>query len=113
MNKISNTTKLFNLPKPFSWNSDSNDKFISSLQSNQVKSLLTDFELTSFECNKLGVNKAVTMFNNIIETAAKASLQITRPKNRKSKTSKVWFDNDCKILRKQLKKTDNRLHKTQ
>ena len=28
MNKINNTTKLFNLPKPFSWNSDSNDKFI-------------------------------------------------------------------------------------
>ena len=111
MNKISNTTKLFNLPKPFSWNSDSNDKFISSLQSNQVKSLLTDFELTGFECNKLGVNKAVTMFNNIIETAVKTSLQITRPKNRKSKISKVWFDNDCKILRKQLKKTSNRLHK--
>ena len=111
MNKISNATKLFNLPKPFSWNSDSNDKFISSLQSNQVKSLLIDFELTSFECNKLGVNKAVTMFNNIIETAAKTSLQITRPKNRKSKISKVWFDNDCKILRKQLKKTANRLHK--
>ena len=90
MDKI-NTTKLFNLPKPFSWNSD--------------------FELTSFECDKLGVNKAVTMFNNIIETAAKRSLQITRPKNRKSKISKVWFDNDCKILKKQLKKTASRLHK--
>ena len=36
MNKISNITKLFNLLKPFSWNSDLNDKFISSLQSNQV-----------------------------------------------------------------------------
>ena len=36
MIKRSNTTKLLNLPKQFSWNSDLNDKFISSLQSNQV-----------------------------------------------------------------------------
>ena len=81
------------------------------MQSDQVKSLINDFELTHFEPNKVDINKAVCMFNNIIETAAKTSLQLARTKTSKSKNSQIWFDRDCRAFRLKLKKTANRLHK--
>jgi hypothetical protein len=50
-------TKLFVLPRQFKWNSESNERFVRSLQSDRVKSLINDFELTYFELNKVDINK--------------------------------------------------------
>ena len=50
-------------------------------------------------------------FNHIIESAAKTSPQLSKTKSKKNKDSQVWFDNECKSVRKLHKKLSNRLHK--
>ena len=103
--------KLFDISKQFQWNIYSKEKFAKSLQSNHIQQLIKDFESTHFEQNQKFVDKAVSMFNNIIENAAKTSLQLGRNKNSNIRNSQKWFDRECNDLRIKLRKSANKLHK--
>ena len=106
-----NNTELQSLQLQFLWKEDSNIKFSDALDSPEVSYLINQFNIRDFQYTFDDVNEAVLEFNHIIESAAKTSLQLSKTKSKKNKDSQVWFDNECKSVRKLHKKLSNRLHK--
>ena len=103
------TETLFNLPRQFKWNPDSKEKFISALQSTEVQNMISVFEKENL--TQIGdINKAVDKFTRIIDAAAKKSLQPVLDKKKfvRHRQSQVWFDKDCKNLRKRLRRISNK-----
>ena len=103
------TETLFNLPRQYKWNPDSKEKFISALQSTEVQNMISVFEKENL--TQIGdINKAVDKFTKIIDAAAKKSLQPVLDKKKfvRHRQSQVWFDKDCKNLRKRLRRISNK-----
>ena len=71
-----NKQELTNLPRQYKWSHDSKlkDKFITALQTPEVKQIISDFESLNLELFN-DVNMAVSEFVKILDLAAKMSLQ--------------------------------------
>ena len=69
-----NKQELTTLPRQYKWSHDSKDKFITALQSPEVKQIISDFENLNLELFN-DVNMAVSEFVKILDLAAKMSLQ--------------------------------------
>ena len=59
------------LPNQFIWEEGSKQRFQEALSCNQSNSLISEFLFTNFSNDKHGVDKALTLFENILMTAAK------------------------------------------
>ena len=106
--------ELNDLPKQFQWNSLSSERFINALSSKDIQELIQDFETQHFiSYDKKVVDNVVSRFNDIIETVAKCCLQIgVRKKPRKtSRQNHAWFDKECKIFQKHVKRMSNLKHR--
>ena len=106
--------ELNDLPKQFQWNSLSSERFINALSSKDIQELIQDFETQHFiSYDKKVVDNVVSRFNDIIETVAKRCLQIgVRKKPRKtSRQNHAWFDKECKIFQKHVKRMSNLKHR--
>ena len=66
----------FNGPQ-IKWSTDSKESFTYALNSDEIKQLIHDFELSNFE-HVGNINTIVKTFSNILETAAKQSLKLVK-----------------------------------
>ena len=99
------------LPNQFIWEEGSKQRFQEALSSDQSTGLISEFLLTN---DKHGVDKALTLFENILMTAAKQSLRLKTRKTRFKKRNclnKKWFDKDCHIQRVKLRRLSNLKHR--
>lgn len=103
---------MFPLPKQYTWNIDSAQHFINTLKTDEFQSKFSSFEQTDFVSDNTGVELATEQFTNLLNEISLNSLKITsRKKIQRNKSSKRWFDNDCKLARKSLKVLSNRKHR--
>lgn len=86
------------------------EKFISALQSPEIKQRIYKFESSNIE-HISNINEIVGNFVNIIEEAAKKSLQLvnTKTKSRK-RCSRLWFDDECRNVRAILRRVSEKIH---
>ena len=104
-----NKQELTTLPRQYKWSHDSKDKFITALQSPEVKQIISDFENLNLELFN-DVNMAVSEFVKILDLAAKMSLQPVNIKKKRSRKFQIWYDSECHKLKKRLKHVSNRKH---
>ena len=77
-------------------------------------SLISEFLLTNFSNDKYRVDKALTLFENILMTTAKQSVRLKTRKTRFKKRNclnKKWFDKDFHIQRVKLRRLSNLKHR--
>ena len=84
--------------------------FTYALNSDEIKQLIHDFELSNFE-HVGDINTIVKKFANILETAAKQSLKLVKQNKKSKRHSKIWFDQECSRARKDLNHLSHRTHK--
>ena len=88
--------ELISLPRQFKWSTDSKESFTYALNSDEIKQLIHDFELSNFE--HVGyIIPIVKKFANIIiiiRTAAKQSLKLVKQNKKSKRHSKIWFDQE-------------------
>lgn len=108
-NKETNfTSNLKRTPNQFLWEEGSKQRFQQALTSDESSRLISEFLSSNFSLNKFGANNALTLFENILITAAKQSLRIKTRKHRyknKNCLNKKWFDKECNIYTKSKMKT--------
>ena len=102
--------ELISLPRQFKWSTDSKESFTYALNSDEIKQLIHDFELSNFE-HVGDINTIVKKFANILETAAKQSLKLVKQNKKSKRHSKIWFDQECSRARKNLNHLSHRTHK--
>lgn len=70
----------------------------------KIQTPLDNFLDCPYSCNKENLNLAVNNINNIFrQTAKEAQLKLTKNKP-KMIPNKKWFDTDCKMIRKNLRR---------
>ena len=78
----------------------------------EFQSKLKLFEQTDFASDSEGVELATKQFTNLLnEIALRSSKLNCGKKPSRNKSSKKWFDNDCKLLRRYLKILSNKKHR--
>ena len=102
--------ELISLPRQFKWSTDSKESFTYALNSDDIKQLIHDFQLSNFE-HVGDINTIVKKFTNILETAAKQSLKLVKQNKKSKRYSKIWFDQECSRARKNLNHLSHRTHK--
>lgn len=88
------------LPVKYKWSSISTDKFKDSLCSNVIKEKISNF--LSLESDAISVDFMMTKLNDIIVSAADASLHKKTNKKTNRLASKKWYDTELYKLRRML-----------
>ena len=104
--------KLHTIRKRYKWKGHSIEEYQNAIRQIKVQSRLDQFLKRTFQKNKESVDSAVETINNIFDlTASLANLKIQNRRARKNNENDKWYDNDCKNLRKELRKLSNQKHR--
>ncbi len=88
---------MYKIQPGFRWASDSTDKFIQALNSEEMENLITTFINKKFETTKDGCNLAINEINYIYKKAAcKTEFEKENKTLVKYIKDDKWFDSDCK-----------------
>ena len=111
-----NLNSLESISPQYIWSEDSIEPFRNAMESNDVKMLVNNFLLSSFnETTSESIEGAVRSVQSIFTKASTMSLKLRNFKQtNKTKSLKVsnkkWFDFDCKKARKELRILSNQKH---
>ena len=104
-------SKLFKLKPTYKWAPDSGDKFIMALNSPDLMNDMSIHDQKQYVSTRGDVNKATDEINMIFHKAAvKADLMKQKRKPVKRQNTEKWFDQECKTIRKDLRKIANEKH---
>ena len=105
-------SKLYTLHPTYRWAPDSGDKFTMALNSPDLMNHMSLFDQNQYAPTKDGVNMAIDYINMIFQKAAiKADLIKQKRKPVKRQNADKWFDQECKTIRKDLRKIANEKHR--
>ena len=105
-------SKLYNLHPTYRWVPESEDKLIMALNSPELMSDISVYHQKQFASSRDGVNRATNDIIAIFHKAAiKADLIKHKRKPVKRQNREKWFDQDCKNIRKDLRKLANEKHR--
>lgn len=103
--------RLIKINKPYKWTQDSPENFLNALNSAKLKSTIEFYNSKVFEISEEGVNNATEELNRIfLKAAHTAGMKKSNKKRVKNKIEEVWFDNECKQIRKKLRLLSNLKH---
>mgnify|MGYP002804571815 CR=1 FL=1 len=94
---------FYKLPYQFIWSNESKESLKKSLKSPNIK---YEFLSSTYTPNKIGINKCVSNFENVILEASKMSLKMKKKRFRRKTnniSNKKWFDKECRIKRHELR----------
>ena len=92
----------------------SDSLFTEALMSQQTQELIGDFMNCDFPSSEIGVEEAVQSLENILCDAASQSLKRGKIKRRSKVTNTVtkkWFDKECRLKRRAVRKLENAKHR--
>ena len=97
-----------NILTTFLWKRDSKDKFISALTSLDFQERLQSFNTQQFH----SIDDEISQFNQILTSVGKCSLATSRKARKNSKKNKLWYDNNCRQLKKKLQNLAKKMNPT-
>ena len=98
------------LPRKFKWLTNSKSTFTRALREKNIQEKIQNFLTYDFS-KTTDVDRANTLFTNIIISAADMSLPVSKGNKRKChKKGKKWFDNECVALKKDFNLLSKRRH---
>ena len=104
--------KLYKLHPTYRWAPDSGEKFIMALNSPDLMNDISKYDQNQYAPTRDSVNKAIDNINMIFHKAAiKADLIKHKRKPIKGQNTEKWFDQECKTIRKDLRKIANEKHR--
>ena len=111
-NKHEQPSKLYHIRNKYKWTRDSKENYITAFCHPKVSQTIENILLNYYPHNTEGVNLAVEHINHTFDYLAEMSaLQTHKKRTNMKKKDEKWFDLDCKIIRKKLRKLSNQKHR--
>ena len=104
--------KLYKI-KMWWWVQNSLAQCQDAMVNEEIQSLLDSFLFHSFSQNTEGVELCLVNINHIFDHLASLLNLICKTKQPKKTNRDMWFDSDCKTIRKTLRKVSNQKHRIQ